>query len=321
MIRIAKILFPMDFSDGAKQAFPVAIELARKYQAELHLLHVIAFPRDGPLDVAFYVPDEVKVRDLLESTAQKAMDEELKQQKIEGLTIRTECQVANNPGAVILDKADANDFDLIVLGTHGRRGLKRVFLGSVAEQVVRRAACPVLTVCERLERQPPLRIWRRILVPVDFSDHSRQALVHAKSIAASTGARLLLLHVMEPQRHPTYYCSHPKLLEKVDRRHRVLAAESLKRVNDEAKGPDVDVDAYALPGHDVQTIVDFAKDQKSDLIVQASHGRTGLKRFLLGSVAEKVVRHAPCPVLTVKAFGKSLVAETEQRRQQTGTTS
>src|SRR5690606_8769829 len=206
----------------------------------------------------------------------------------------------------LLRYAEEHDVDLVVMGTHGRRGIERAVIGSVAEEVVRHAACPVLTVRQRKEPPGEGRVTS-VLVPVDFSSHSREALRYARELAASYEAGLTLLHVVEETLHPAFY--GPALRSIYDAIPDIedQAVPELERFFGETEGADVAARFVARPGRAASAIADHAEEEGHDLIVMATHGRTGVERFLMGSVAEKVVRRAPCPVFTVKSFGKSLL--------------
>jgi nucleotide-binding universal stress UspA family protein len=210
----------------------------------------------------------------------------------------------------ILDYANENDIDLIVMGTHGRRGLGHLLLVSVAEEVVRVASCPVLTIREH-EEPTPIEAIEQILVPVDFSGHSKKALAYAKEMAATYNARLHLLHVIEDVKYPAFYMSgrlsYFDIVPEVEAKSR----EALKKFLEDAGMSEATADIHVIEGHAAGDIVKFAASHSIDLVVIATHGLTGLDHFLLGSVTEKVVRRAPCPVFTVKAFGKSLFSGTE----------
>jgi nucleotide-binding universal stress UspA family protein len=210
-------------------------------------------------------------------------------------------------GEVILDYAAEHDVDLIVMGTHGRRGPARMFLGSVAEEVVRQARCPVLTLRRRDEPRTVEAI-QRVLVPIDFSDHSRDALAYAQELAALYGGSLQVVHAIEEPVYPYFYAPAGgfSVLRELDEL-RQRTDEALDRLLSESPGPEVPVEKSVVTGRPAVEIARFAEDQQTDLIVIASHGLTGLERLLVGSTAEQVVRLAPCPVFTVKSFGKSLI--------------
>lgn len=208
----------------------------------------------------------------------------------------------------LLNYADEHEIDLIVMGTHGRRGVRRLFIGSAAEEVVRRADCPVITVREQKEPDD-IGHPTSLLVPVDFSTHSREALQYARVVADSYGSHLTLLHIVEETLHPAFY--GPGLGSVYDAKPDIKdrAVEQLKKFYQKTQGPDVDAHFTARPGRAARAIVKYAEEEAHDLIVMATHGRTGFEHFTMGSVAEKVVRRAPCPVFTVKSFGKSLLAD------------
>jgi nucleotide-binding universal stress UspA family protein len=209
----------------------------------------------------------------------------------------------------IVTYAQEQDIDLIVMGTHGRRGIRRLLLGSTAEEVVRTAPCPVLTTRPPETPAAALDGINAILVPVDFSRHARTALRHAKALAALYHTRLDLLHVIEEQMHPAFYNTGVWSIYDVVPNIEGKALEELETFYEETKGPRIDAAYHVRHGQAAHEIAVFAREQDSDLVVMATHGLRGLEHFLLGSVAEKVVRRSPVPVFTVKAFGKTLVPD------------
>jgi nucleotide-binding universal stress UspA family protein len=152
---------------------------------------------------------------------------------------------------------------------------------------------------------PTVRLPRRILVPVDFSEPSEIGVAHARGLARRSGARVDLLHVIEVPRIPDVYgmteYSAAGNLDEIEGR----ARESLEELAKDLGGPDT-VSCHVQQGHAAHEIVEFADQTRADAIVIATHGLTGLQRLLMGSVAEQVVSRANCPVLTVKPFGRSL---------------
>jgi nucleotide-binding universal stress UspA family protein len=306
MKKLKKILFPTDFSRCAEQALAHALYLAQTYEAELHVLHANVALEYAPHDAArlFPKPEEVTAR--LRELAQGHMTTVLSAHVTNHLRIKQVYEQGMSTAPVILTYAAENDVDLIVMGTHGRRGLGHLFLGSVAEEIVRMAACPVLTIRERKEAIP-VEAVARILVPVDFSEHARKALQQAKALAEGYGARLQLLHVVEDLRYPSFYMAERFAYFDIRPEIATRARQELEQFLRETEGPHVAADLHVLEGGAAHEIVKFAETNKTDLIVIATHGFTGLEHFLMGSVAENVVRRAPCPVMTVKTFGKSLL--------------
>jgi nucleotide-binding universal stress UspA family protein len=308
MIRIKNILFPTDFSRCAAQAMDHALFLAKKYGAELRMLHAIVLHDEDPHNPAHHFPDVETIDRKLTELAAKDMKAAALPHKDSGVKIVMDQMRGVSAADVILVSVEENDIDLIVMGTHGRRGLGHLFLGSTAEEVVRFARCPVLTIRE-MKKERPAEKRERVLVPVDFSEHSRTALHEAREIAALYGARLDVLHVIEETVHPAFYGTGMTDIVELRPDIVVKSKAAMEKLFNDAGGPEVKVEFRAVIGRAHQEIVKYASLEETDLIVIATHGLSGLERMFIGSVAEKVVRRAPCPVLTVKAFGKSLVGD------------
>ena len=306
MINLNKILFTTDFSECAMQAFPHALYLAERYEAQLIMLHAIVIHRDDPYNPVYEFPDMKDIESKLRKTAQERAQALINKMHTEKVSVITDQVRGFSPADVILDYGQDKDVDLIVMGTHGRRGLGHLFLGSVAEEVVRLSTCPVLTIRER-EKPQPIEELEKILFPIDFSNHSSVALGHAKYLAQEYLARLILLHVVEETVHPAFYASGKTsifdLMPDIKDKSTKLMEDFLSK----AEGPEVETEMHIVEGNAAREIVRFVEDQKIDLIVIATHGLTGMDHFLLGSVTEKVVRRASCPVFTVKSFGKLLI--------------
>jgi nucleotide-binding universal stress UspA family protein len=200
--------------------------------------------------------------------------------------------------AEILEEARASTADLIVMGTHGRSGFERLVLGSVTEKVLRKAACPIMTVAPTAadaSAHDPTDL-RHIVCPLDFSEASKEALRYALSLAERSGARLTVLHVIE---WPELW--HP----------RVASAEYERFVEEEATRQLRDVvpkdartwcrvEERVLAGSPWKRILGLAAEEAPDLVVLGAHGHNTLERFLFGSTANQVVRQAPCPVVSVR---------------------
>lgn len=219
--------------------------------------------------------------------------------------------------------------DLIVMPTHGRTGLKHVFLGSTAERVVRHSPCPVLVVRERRRQSKtgPRLTVKRILVPVDFSECSQEGLQYAIGFANQFGARIMLLHA-------TYlgyiYSSEGTALYDVrglQNAARENAERQMQKFVRAAKFGRVKYETAFTDGSPALDICAFAKQHDVDLIVSSTHGLTGFEHVLIGSIAEKVVRRAPCSVLVVPSHLQTRIANlgeagahtrrtTAQKRQQ-----
>lgn len=149
----------------------------------------------------------------------------------------------------------------------------------------------------------------RILVPVDFSEHCSRVLMYAREIAALHDAEIDILHVVERPSFPSFYkMGEEAMFGKVESLYK-KASEALKQCMDEAEGPDVEsgISFHVEEGHPGHEITAFAAEYDSDLIIISTHGLSGMERVIMGSVADRVVRDAPCPVFVIKAYGKSLL--------------
>jgi len=306
MLALKTVLFPTDFSDQAEVALDHALALAEKHGAALHMLHAVVLHADDPNDPAHHFPDAEEIRVRLEEIAEDRMANQLETRRAEEIDV-TRAQRRGISGApVILEYAEEIDADVIVMGTHGRRGLSRALLGSVTEEVVRLSKCPVLTIRSGLGTTAPSRI-ESVLVPVDFSPHSEVAAQHAREICRAYGARMHLLHVFEQPVTPEVYLGGgPSTIPD----YRLLEGSLREALLGAATraGADVEPEIHVREGSTVGGILDAARDIPADLIVIATHGLGGIAHVLLGSVTEEVVRRADRPVLTLKSFGKSLLA-------------
>jgi len=204
MFAIKNILFPTDFSGCATQALPYALYFAAKYNATLHMLHGVVLHGVDPdtPDNRIYSIQEVFKK--LKANADVQMTTNIEKHDVEDLDIVQVQERAISATELILEYSDEHAIDVIVMGTHGRRGLGHALLGSVAEEVVRSAPCPVLTIREQ-KHPKPLEKLDRILVPFDYSEHAKTALEYAKEIAALYDARLELLYVFEEIIYPRFY--------------------------------------------------------------------------------------------------------------------
>lgn len=298
MLQIHKILVPVDFSASSQRALDEATALARKSGAELHVVHCYQFLPE--LIERYGVETPKSYQSDVFDAARKRMDECCSEARALGLSVQPH-MAENLPSKEVVDLAERLGIDLIVIGTKGRSGLKQVVLGSVAERVVRLAPCPVMTVNEdsSARRSPSGRI-DRILVPVDFSDHSQRAFEEAIALARWFDAELHLLHCyqLDPIGVSPYGIVIPETFE-----HdvRMAALQRLSEWRDKATAQGLRVREHITVHFPSEEIVSVAERLGIDLIVMGTRGLTGFKHVLLGSVAERTIRHAPCPVLTVKS--------------------
>ena len=307
MLNIQRVLFPTDLSEGAKRAFPQAAYLADWHDADLHILNVTGRHRHDYEATKGHFPIPLDtLTEWLRRPGQSVSGTNWPD--LETLPITQEQVESAEPGDRIVTYAEDVDVDLIVMGTHGRRGVDRMLFGSVTEEVVRRAPCPALTVRTDADVTPGKAVGR-VLVPVDFSEASESAIQHAKEIALTYGAEIDLLHVVEEPFYPTEYGLGPasfptkEVLDNVEKQLGDLAREEIGYEH-------VMIDAQL--GNPSSKILGYVEQNDIDLVVIATHGRTGLDRVLLGSVTERVLRQCPTPVFVVKPDRKSLVPTPSQ---------
>jgi nucleotide-binding universal stress UspA family protein len=286
-----RILVATDFSEQADKAFGAALALAERKQAELHLVHAleVALPLFEPYAVVIPADWVGEARKL----SQEKLDTARATVTARGLTGTT--HLGDVPAAhAIAERAREIGADLVVVGTHGHTGLKHVVLGSVAERTVEYAPCSVWTVKGEASTAAP----RTIVVGSDFSDAGGGAIETAAAWARDVGAKLHLVHALQvpmPLVAP-YEVAIPEGIIEGARRE---AQRQLDETAAGLAGLSVTTELATTPAH--AALVDAAERLSADLIVTGSRGHTGLKHALLGSVAERTLRYAPCGVLTVRA--------------------
>ena len=298
MISFRRVLCPVDFSPISKRALDHAAAVARWYEAELVVLHVIPF-----LPTIFGFPAAV------DAAAVGAADADAVVPELTAFAAEAAIMVSGtrmmvrsgSPSVEILRYAAEVDAELLVLGTHGRTGFERFMVGSVTEKVLRKSPCPVLSVPPHCEGQPERPAFGRILYGADFSEAADRAAAYALSLAQEANGRLTLLHVVDwmpdknfarfPQFDATAY---QQVITRASRRQ----LEGL--VPEEARNwcqPDLRITC----GKPYREILRVAAEDQADLIVLGAHGQGPIDRMLFGSTTQHVVRQARCPVLTVRA--------------------
>jgi nucleotide-binding universal stress UspA family protein len=305
MIEIRRILSPTDFSDMSRHALDHAAALARWYDSRLTLLYVhpamtvaTLTPGAPMLPGAILSPEDgAQIRHNLEEFARAEI----------GSGLPLECVFREgDPAATIVEMAAEEDVDLVVLGTHGRSGFERLAMGSVAEKVLRRAACPVLTVPPRAGDVVPVpaTLFRHVLCAVDLSASSLRALDYAMSIAQEAGGELTVVHALELLPEDvgleSSWATRRSVAEHIastrDERQAQLEAAIPAAVRDYCQ-----VNLVMTSGKPYRDVLREAESRQSDLIVLGVHGRNPLDLLFFGSTTQQVVRRARCPVLTVRS--------------------
>lgn len=292
------LLVARDFSPGSERALAAGLDLAARTGATLHLVHAEVLhgdPYGTPPESAGALD---KLRERLKEGVERDRNPNATYHPQSGpIEHRVVRDVAAAPALVRYAKE--RDVDLVVLGTHGRRGVRRTLLGSVAEEVVRLAPCPVLTV--RGEGDEAFAL-RAVLAAVDFSDGSRVALEQAARLAEVYGARLHLIHVAEEVPVPAFYDAGLVSVYAYSPGFNERALDHLQAFTKEVVGETLDspVAYHVETGSPAARIVKTVEETGADLVVVGTRGLTGLRRLLLGSVAERVLRLASVPVLVAR---------------------
>lgn len=293
-----KILFATDLSRSAEGAEVYASTLAASWGATLTVISVLEFP---PGLNPEYPVNRLYLAELMKQ-ATRGLVAVKERTSARGVVAQT--RIATGiPSEEVSAAARAEGTDLVVVGTVGKTGLEHVLLGSTAERIIRTAPCPVLVVrtersrAEQGGKQPPVE-FKRLLVPVDFSDCSLDALEYAVFVAQRTKASLTLLHVMEPVSYGLDFTfPHPE--KRVLQREAI--ASRLDGLVSSLASAQVTADHLLRGGLPHDSILEAARTGSADMIVMGTHGRRGLSHALFGSVAESVLRQAHCPVLTVRS--------------------
>lgn len=299
-IQIDRILCPVDFSVFSTRALRHAAALARRFEARLVVLHVV--PQWRPYaNMPAYYPEPMLANPVLCEQVHRDVLAFVSEAIADGVPVETVVR-ESEPWREILTVADEKAVDLIVMGTHGRGGFEQLLMGSVAEKVLNRAACPVVTVCHEEGRtwEAP-GLVRNILCATDLSPASAPTIRYALSLAAEFQCTLTLLHVLDGLANldsPAY--AHLPPAAAVLSQHEAVARQQLR----DAVEPDArawcSVEERIVPGRAAEEILRVAAQTSADLVVVGGRYHASLARTVLGSTSRSVVRAASCPVLTVR---------------------
>jgi nucleotide-binding universal stress UspA family protein len=278
MVDVKTVLFPTDFSDFSNKAFPYAASLANAFNARIVLMHVEELEEEDPANPKHSFA-------ALESHAGPI--------ETERVVIR-----GHAPYKDILEVSRAKNCDLIVMATHGRSSLSQFFLGgSIAEEVARFSTIPVFIAKIEVDQPPETYTGRlkEILFTTDLSKGSLSALRYARGFADKFSAKLFILHVIDDDCE-TFYAGQGLKREDPD------FADKVNTLLKTVVGADAGFDAvfHVSEGRAESEIVKFADANKIDLIAMSTHGHAGLREEVIGTTSARVIRHAPCPVLTVR---------------------
>jgi nucleotide-binding universal stress UspA family protein len=286
------ILVPLDGSDLAERALKPAVCVAEALSCKLTLLRVVP-------QYAILTADPT----LYEEMNRLGEDEALAylRSKVEDLQLFSPVDVAcemGQPADTIVQFAEEHEVDLIVMSSHGRSGFNRWVYGSVAERVLRHGTCATAIINARAVNELPDS--RRVLVPLDGSPLAETALAPAKQLAVALGGRLYLLRVVMPAHQMLETASMVEVFDDIEHKERAEADAYLHAQCQEFGEVEVVCEVITAAASVAEVIVEYAAQQEIDMIVMSSHGRTGLQRWVFGSVAEKVLRSACCATMVIR---------------------
>lgn len=282
------ILVPTDGSEISTAAGEAAIALARQCNASVEVIYVLEHDATEPEGGSEEEPQRQFARDALSKIERNATDT-----GVDLTTTVVEPPPSEPVHQSILGFVDSNGIDAILMGTHGRTGVGRMVLGSVTEQTLRTSPVPVITLHEGTVFEPAVE---SVLVPTDGSDTAEAALEHGIALALAADAALHIINVVDMGVVAGSYN-----VGDVSKKLEDASNQALESAAQRAADADVPtVETAALTGVPDRSICEYAQSQGVDSIVMGTHGRTGVERFLLGSVTERVVRRSTVPVVGIK---------------------
>ena len=303
------ILVPVDGSELAERALPYATAVASPVDGHVILLRAEPLvwqerpPRDGtsatradPSDHAWLSPANPGARMTLEAAAARVQADGVTAEVDFQRYLRGEARTAN----VILTAVHERNADLVVVSTHGRSGFARWYYGSVADGIVRGADVPVILFPATVERQWPDDRAPRILVPLDGSPLAEEILDPIGRLARQIGAELILARVVDGLSLGVIHASSPYTAQSLLASELVEARGYLALIMDRARSYGLRVTARAIAGSPSTTIAAVAREEDADLIGMVTHGRGGLGRLVMGSVADATLQETSVPVLLVR---------------------
>jgi len=296
MILLKDVLVATDFSPPSEAALRYGRALAGRFGATLHVIHAVENPFLRPTAAS---PAEI------EAGAHRTIERRFSQTDRDVLRARSIVEVSDNPAEAIVDYGRDSNIDLVVMGTLGRRTAARFLIGSVAARVVRTASCPVLTVRQpehEFVEENAMIALKQVVVATDFGEAAEAALSYGREFARTFGAKLVLLHVVEdvltrPFAAEAFTTSYPQLQQEIE----AASKEQLDAALTDDDRRTLSAEAVMLRSNQpADAIAAYAAERNADILITGTHGRGAVAHMLMGSVAERLVRTAPCPVLTVR---------------------
>jgi len=293
MLRL--ILVPLDGSPFGEQALPTARRLAERDGARVELVHVFE-PLPPYVLVEGAPPPDPALHEALRKDRASYLDAVAEWWRRDtGVTV-TATLLDGPVTRTLAEHIASQRVDLVVMTTHGRSGLSRVWFGSVASALMRESSAPVLLIRpnEGGSRTQPAPSFGRVLIPVDGSRESEEAIDHAVTVAGDAGVVHILLHVVTP----VFYLTETVAAVYPDEDELRFEEAYLRKLAERLQGRGLAVETRLLQhAQPARAILECAEDSRADLIALETHGRCGMARLALGSVTDKVVRASPVPVL------------------------
>lgn len=294
MLEIELIVCPIDFSEFSIRAYQYALSLAEHYRAKLVAHHIVELWRYPYAEYVAAQGNYAEFCRALREGGREKLQEFVKNHTHDQIEPELAVHEGTAPDS-ILSFAQERKTDLIVMGTHGRRGYDRMVLGSVTNRVMRTAPCPVVAICKPPhestaagEERHRVHHLHRILFCTDFSENSERALNYAISATAEYNSELTLLHVLEGT--PTSSKMEEAIATTTQQLDKLIPEEGRKTLK---------IKTAVRIGKPYQEIIQLALEAQIDLVVMGVHGRGALDLAVFGSTTNRVVQLGPCPVLAV----------------------
>jgi len=290
-----KMLVPLDGSELSETVLPYAKELAGRLGLEAILLHVHS-PEEGEVALLHQAYIERKA-DLMKRQVDEVWQKTGSRQGTKAVQVRSKL-VAGYPAEEILRYADENDIDLILMATHGRSGIKRWVIGSVAEKVLQASKTPIWLVRAETPKEGTHYRWPEgtTLVPLDGSELSEAVLPHVKALARQQDAKstnVVLFGVCEPLVKSGYYIPETFMTSEETKKY-------LAKVGKQLEEAGLSIQIEIRKGKPAEQITKYASEKPFNLIVMSTHGRSGLGRWVFGSVANRILHGASIPILLIR---------------------
>jgi nucleotide-binding universal stress UspA family protein len=298
-----RVLVPLDGSELAEVALPYAEELAGRLGSQITLIHVYE-----SAEAEYQQMHQAYVEKMVEATKRGA-ERFLAKSKVKRVRIKSALLVGN-PAEQIVDYADEENAGLIIIATHGRSGISRWVVGSVADKVVRATKRPVALIrAEGIRRDPSEKgTMDKVLVPLDGSTESEAVIPHVEELASKLDGEVVLLHVAAPA-YPVYVMpAEPVPMPFSEEDMELVRSKAqgyLEKVGSKLIGKGIKTQSEVVFGSAADEIIKLAEEIGADLVAMSTHGRSGISRWAFGSTADRILQAGSTPVLLVRASSGS----------------